>query len=179
MEQKIIIAGFGGQGILSAGRLLAYAGMLEDKSVSWLPSYGPEMRGGTANCNIIITDEQVGSPIVNDATVLIAMNTPSLDKYEKWVQPGGAIIVDSSLVNREITRKDVTVYAIPATELASQAGNTTYANIYLLGKLIAHTGVVKPESFELALKHVLKEKYHHMIPEEMNVLKEGMEYNTK
>ena len=176
MEHKIIIAGFGGQGILSAGKMLAYAGMLENKSVSWLPSYGPEMRGGTANCNVIITDEQVGSPIVNDATVLIAMNTPSLEKYEKCVQPGGAIILDSSLVNKEVTRKDVTVYCIPATELASQAGNNAFANIYLLGKLIAHTQVIEPESFELSLTHTLKEKYHHMIPEEMKILREGMEY---
>ncbi len=176
MEHKIIIAGFGGQGILSAGKMLAYAGMLENKSVSWLPSYGPEMRGGTANCNVIITDEQVGSPIVNDATVLIAMNTPSLDKYESWVQPGGAIIVDSSLVNRQIKREDVTVYYIPATELAEQAGNSTFANIYLLGKLIGHTNLIKPESFEASLYQTLREKYHHMIPAEMKILRDGMEY---
>ncbi|MGI6561771.1 MAG: 2-oxoacid:acceptor oxidoreductase family protein [Clostridia bacterium] len=176
MEQKIIIAGFGGQGILSAGRFLAYAGMLEDKNVSWLPSYGPEMRGGTANCCIIISDEQVGSPIVNDPTALIAMNTPSLDKFEKIVRPGGVIIVDSSLVGRQVNREDVVTYAIPATELASEAGNATFANIFLLGKLIAHTNIIKPESFELSLKHGLREKYHHLIPEEMKVLRRGMEY---
>lgn len=176
MEQQIIIAGFGGQGILSAGKLLAYAGMLENKSVSWLPSYGPEMRGGTANCNVIITDEQVGSPIVNNATVLIAMNTPSLEKFENNVQPGGCIIVDSSLVSKEPSRTDINYYAIPATQLANEVGNATYANIYLLGKMIAHTHVVEPESFETALRQVLKEKYHKLIPEEMKVLKAGMEY---
>lgn len=176
MEHKIIIAGFGGQGILSAGKMLAYAGMLENKGVSWLPSYGPEMRGGTANCNVIITDEQVGSPIVNEATALIAMNTPSLDKYESWVQPGGVIIVDSSLVNRSVKRDDVTVYYVPATEMAEQAGNSTFANICLLGKLIGHTGLIKPESFETSLYHTLREKYHYMIPAEMKILRDGMEY---
>ncbi len=175
-EQQIIIAGFGGQGILSAGRLLAYAGMLENKSVSWLPSYGPEMRGGTANCNIIITDGQVGSPIVNSASALIAMNTPSLEKFEKFVRSNGVIIVDSSLVSKQIKRDDVAVYRIPATEMAMEAGNTTFANIYLLGKLIAHTGIIEPESIEAALKNVLKEKYHNLIPKEMEILKTGMQY---
>lgn len=175
-HQDIIISGFGGQGILSAGRLLAYAGMLENKSVSWLPSYGPEMRGGTANCNVIISDEAVGSPILNSATALIVMNGPSLDKFESVVVPGGVILSDSSLVDRAPSRKDVTFYGIPATQMASDMGNQTYANIIILGKLIQETGIISKESFEKALKKVLPEKKHYMIPEEIQALEKGMNY---
>lgn len=175
-QQEIIIAGFGGQGILSAGRLLAYAGMLENKNVSWLPSYGPEMRGGTANCHVIISDEPVGSPILNSATSLIVMNGPSLDKFENIVVKGGIIITDSFLVNKKTTRTDVEVHEIPATQIASDMGNLTYANIIILGKLLAKTGIVSKESFEQALKKVLPEKKHYMIPEEIKALQVGMDY---
>jgi 2-oxoglutarate ferredoxin oxidoreductase subunit gamma len=177
-KQEIIIAGFGGQGILSAGRLLAYAGMLENKNVSWLPSYGPEMRGGTANCHVIISDEPVGSPILNSATTLIVMNKPSLDKFEKSVLKGGRIFIDSSLVDKRPARKDVEVYEIPATQLASEMGNLTYANIIILGKLMAVTGVVSRENFIKALKEVLPEKKHYMIPDEIKALDMGMEYKA-
>lgn len=176
MHQEILIAGFGGQGILSAGRILAYAGMLEDRNVSWLPSYGPEMRGGTANCNVIISDEPVGSPILNTATALIVMNGPSLEKFESFVVPGGIIITDSSLVTKSPTRNDVEVYEIPATKMASERGNLTYANIILIGKLLAKTGVITRENFEEALKKVLPEKKHYMIPEELEALEAGMKY---
>jgi len=176
IHQEIVFAGFGGQGILSAGRLIAYAGMLENKNVSWLPSYGPEMRGGTANCHVVISEEQVGSPILNSATVLIVMNGPSLDKFENMVVKGGIIISDSSLAERKPERKDVNIYEIPATQMASDMGNLTYANIILLGKLIEKTKVVSKESFKKALEHVLPEKYHHMIPEEIKALEAGMDY---
>lgn len=174
-QHDIIISGFGGQGILSAGRLLAYAGMLENKNVSWLPSYGPEMRGGTANCHVIISDEPVGSPILNSATALIVMNGPSLDKFEDWVVPGGCIISDSSLVNRTPRRSDVEFCEVPATQMASDMGNLTYANIIILGKLLVKTGVVSRENFEEALRKVLPDKKHYMIPEEMKALDMGME----
>jgi 2-oxoglutarate ferredoxin oxidoreductase subunit gamma len=174
-QQDIIIAGFGGQGIQSAGMLIAYAGMLENKNVSWLPSYGPEMRGGTSNCHIIVSDEPVGSPILNSATALLVMNGPSLEKFEALVVPGGLIITDSSLVTKSPARTDVEVFEIPATKLASDMGNLTYANIIVLGKLLAATGVVSRESFEQALKKVLPEKKHYMIPEEMKALEIGME----
>ncbi|MCX8131779.1 MAG: 2-oxoacid:acceptor oxidoreductase family protein [Clostridia bacterium] len=174
--QDIIIAGFGGQGILSAGRLLAYAGMLEGKHVSWLPSYGPEMRGGTANCHVVISDEPVGSPILNSATTLVVMNGPSLDKFESMVDSGGVIITDSSLVDRKVKRTDIDVFEIPATMMASDMGNLTYANIILLGKLIAKTGIIKKENFEEALKKVLPKKYHDLIPEEMKALDLGMNF---
>ena len=175
-QQEIIIAGFGGQGILSAGRLMAYAGMLENKNVSWLPSYGPEIRGGTANCNVIISDEVIGSPILNTATALVAMNGPSLDKFEGMVESGGMIIVDSSLVSRTTSKGDVDFYAIPATQIANEMGNSTFACIILLGKLVEKTGIVSRENFEQALKKVLPEKKHFLIPEEMKAFEIGMKY---
>lgn len=173
-QQEIVIAGFGGQGILSAGRLLAYAGMLENKNVSWLPSYGPEMRGGTANCHIIISDEAVGSPILNQADTVIIMNGPSLEKFEDFVVEGGTIITDSSLVDKRTKRQDVKVYEIPATKMALDMGNPTFANIILLGKLIGRTNIISKENFEAALKKVLPEKKHHLIPEEMKAFEIGM-----
>lgn len=175
-NQDIIIAGFGGQGILSAGRILAYAGMLENKNVSWLPSYGPEMRGGTANCHVIISEDLVGSPILNSAASLIVMNGPSLEKFEKMVVSGGVIITDSSLVEKAPTRKDVEVYSIPATKTALDMGNATYANIILLGKLIAVTNIISKENFEEALRKILPDKKHHLIPEEIKALEFGMQY---
>ncbi|HOV25755.1 MAG TPA: 2-oxoacid:acceptor oxidoreductase family protein [Pseudobacteroides sp.] len=176
IKEEIIIAGFGGQGILSAGRVLANAGLIEKKNVSWLPSYGPEMRGGTANCSVVISDEPVASPILNFASSLIVMNSPSLVKFEKVVYEGGVIIIDDSLVDVDVKRKDVTVYRIPASKMADEMGNVTYANIILLGKLIAYTKVISTDSFEAALKKVLPPKKHHMIPEEMEALKKGMNF---
>ena len=172
----VIIAGFGGQGILSCGRLLAYAGMLEGKHVSWLPSYGPEMRGGTANCCVIISEEPVGSPILNSTQVLIVMNGPSLEKFEDMVVPDGIIITDSSLVLNKTKRLDVKVIEIPATQLAMDLNNSTFANIFLLGKLAKETGIVEISSFEEALKKVLPVKKHDLIPQEMEVFKTGAEY---
>lgn len=173
-QQEIIIAGFGGQGILSAGSLLAYAGMLENKNVSWLPSYGPEMRGGTANCHVIITDGQVGSPILNTADSLIVMNTPSLKKFEYFVKETGIIITDSSLVDKKSERSDISTYEIPATKLASDIGNEVFANIILLGKLISVTNIISMESFEEALKKVLPDRKHYMIPDEIKAFKLGI-----
>jgi len=175
-QLDLIIAGFGGQGILSAGKLLAYAGLLEGKYVSWLPSYGPEMRGGTANCSVVISDEPVGSPILDNANVLIVMNGPSLEKFEKIVVKGGLIIADSSLVEAKPKRTDVDFIGVPATQMASDMGNLTYANIIILGKLLAKTGIISKDSFEAALKKVLPKKKHHMIPEEMKALDVGHDY---
>ncbi len=176
VHQEIIIAGFGGQGILSAGRILAYAGMLEGLHVSWLPSYGPEMRGGTANCHVTVSEEAIGSPILNSATSIIVMNQPSLEKFEKMVVKGGIVILDSSLVTRGPKRQDVEKFELPASKIASEMGNLTYANIILLGKLLARTGIVTKESFEEALRKVLPSRRHYMIPEEMKALEIGMSY---
>jgi 2-oxoglutarate ferredoxin oxidoreductase subunit gamma len=175
-EQKIIIAGFGGQGILSAGTLLAHAGMLEGRHVSWLPSYGPEMRGGTANCHVILSDYPVGSPIIRRCSALVVMNTPSLEKFEDSVASGGLILADSTMTGKGTVRRDVMYVGIPAAQLAEKAGKIIYACIILIGKLLALAGTVRPENFEQALYHVLPEKYHAMIPDEMAALRQGMAY---
>ena len=173
---EFILSGFGGQGILSMGMIMAHAGMIEGKNVSWLPSYGPEMRGGTANCNVIISDSPVGSPIVNVADGIVCMNGPSFDKFESFLKPGGIAVADGSLVERTPVRTDITYAALPATEMADKAGNKAYAGIALLGKLISATHAVTAEAFEEALRHVLPERRHYMIPDEMEMLKKGMTY---
>ena len=147
MTNEYLIAGFGGQGLLFAGKFLVNKGMMEGKEVSWLPSYGPEMRGGTANCSVIISDEPVGSPIVSKPNVLMVMNAPSLDKMEDTVQPGGVIFVDSSLITRPVRRTDVKTYYIPATQLASDNGLEGGANVIILGYLLKLTGIFELDEF--------------------------------
>lgn len=132
---NMIFAGFGGQGVLFAGKVAAYAGLLENKEISWLPSYGPEMRGGTANCSVCVSDEPIGSPLVTNPNVLIAMNLPSLDKFIDTVEPGGVVIIDSSLIDKKVERSDVTVHYVPASGLAEEAGLKGLANMILIGKL--------------------------------------------
>ena len=146
MLQELVIAGFGGQGVMLMGQLLSYAGMYEGKNVSWIPSYGPEMRGGTANCSVVISSDEIGSPLVNDPSTLIAMNRPSLDKFEATVKPGGLIIYNSSLIDRKPTRTDVTVIAVPANELAQELGNNRVANMIVLGTYVKATGCVSPDT---------------------------------
>jgi len=176
MMEQIILAGFGGQGILSMGKFIAYAGLEEGKNVSWLPSYGPEMRGGTANCNVIVAEEEVGSPIIGKASVLIVMNQPSLEKFESVVEDGGIIIYDSSLVPVKPAREDIKAFGIPATTMAYELGNATFAGIILLGKLLGETNVVSEENFEKALTKILPPKKHFLIPEEMKALAMGRDY---
>jgi 2-oxoglutarate ferredoxin oxidoreductase subunit gamma len=159
-QQEIIFAGFGGQGILSMGKFLAYAGMDAGLNVSWLPSYGPEMRGGTANCSVILTEDQVGSPIVADADTVVVMNRPSLDKFEDTIKPNGVLIVDSDLVTRVPERKDIQFISIPAQTLAEEIGSKTIANMVLLGALVAKTGIVSMEDVLKALKEHGKEKFY-------------------
>jgi len=175
-EYSIIVSGFGGQGVLSAGRLIATAGLIEDKEVSWLPSYGPEMRGGTANCSVIISDSPIGSPLLNVCDVLIALNKPSVDKFEKIIKPGGTIIYDSSLVKNTPERTDINILPIPASQLASDMGNMTYAGILLLGALSYKLSCFSRESFEKALYEVLPKSKHGMIPEELSVFDKSREY---
>ena len=133
---QILFAGFGGQGILFSGKFLAYKGLMEDKQVSWLPSYGPEMRGGTANCSVILSEQPVGSPIITTPDVLVAMNLPSLQKYVDTVVPGGQIYVDSSLINVKVERTDVQVFYIPATQLAKEQGISSLANMIIMGAVL-------------------------------------------
>lgn len=142
MTHEILCAGFGGQGVLLIGRLATYAGMLAGQAVSWMPAYGPEMRGGTASCSVIISDEAIGSPVVTQPTALVAMNKPSLHKFEDTVQPGGVIIVNQSLIDDTVTRDDVRVYYVPLNELALESGNARYANMIALGALIGTADMV-------------------------------------
>jgi 2-oxoglutarate ferredoxin oxidoreductase subunit gamma len=159
-SQEIIFAGFGGQGILSMGKFLAYAGMDADMSVSWLPSYGPEMRGGTANCSVILTDDSVGSPIVTAPDSVVVMNRPSLDKFEKSIKPNGLLIMDSDLVNRSPERADIEVISIPAQTIAQEIGSKTIANMVLLGALVAKTNIVSMETLLGSLKAHGKERFY-------------------
>lgn len=174
LNEKVIFAGFGGQGVMSMGQMLTYAGMLEGKQVSWLPSYGPEMRGGTANCNVIVSESPIGSPVITtNATVAVAMNAPSLDKFEKDVVPGGTIIVNSSLVSKKVERKDVKAVYIPANEIASELGNLKIANMVVLGAYLELAKAVKAESIISALTKVLGTAKAHLIPINQEALKRG------
>ncbi len=159
MTTNLLIAGFGGQGILFAGKFLAYKALLEGRQLSWLPSYGPEMRGGTANCSVILSDEPIGSPIVSRPDVLIAMNLPSLDKYEDAVVPGGTILVDSTLIERKVKRDDVRVFYVPSTAMAHEIGAPTLANMIMVGKFIRETGAVSDEHLEDALHKVVSARH--------------------
>lgn len=134
-DLNMLFAGFGGQGVLFAGKVAAYAGLLENKEISWLPSYGPEMRGGTANCSVCISDEPIGSPLVTNPNVLVAMNLPSLDKFIGAVEPGGTVLIDSSLIDKKVERTDVTVYYVPSSSLAEENGLGGLSNMILIGKL--------------------------------------------
>ncbi len=172
-EHQIVIAGFGGQGLLFSGKVLAYAGLLEGRELSWLPSYGPEMRGGTANCNVILSDTPVGSPIVQKPNVLMVMNNPSLDKYEDAVAPGGKIFIDATLISRKVQRTDVEAYYIPATKLAAELGTPTLANMLLLGALVEKTGCVKAESLAPALRKVIPARKAELFESNMQAIEAG------
>ncbi|HCK89298.1 MAG TPA: 2-oxoacid:ferredoxin oxidoreductase subunit gamma [Erysipelotrichaceae bacterium] len=170
---EIIIAGFGGQGILFTGKTLAYAGLVENRELSWLPSYGPEMRGGTANCNVILADSPIGSPIVERPNVLMVMNTPSLDKYESTVQPGGKIFVDSTLVSRKVERDDVEVYYIPATQTAADEGLAGLANMILLGAMLEKTDCIREENTAAALHKVIPARKANLFDANMKAIELG------
>ncbi len=164
MTYEIISAGFGGQGVLLLGQLITYAGMREGKNVSWLPSYGPEMRGGTANCSVIVSDEEIGSPVVNEADIVVVMNRPSLDKYESYVKKGGLLFVKSSMIDKKAERDDIEAVYVPANELADELGNQKVANIVMLGAVLNRTGIVKPETCIAQMKESFGERKAHLIP---------------
>ncbi len=172
---EIILAGFGGQGILFAGKLLAYCGMVSDKELSWLPSYGPEMRGGTCNCHVILSDEPVSSPLITRPTVLFAMNQPSLDKFENKVQKGGIIVYDSTLIAKGPSRTDVKSVAVPATKLANDMNASKLANMILLGALIKETGLTDLSTVEKALAKVIPPKKANLLDVNFSCIKKGME----
>lgn len=153
MQNDVIIAGFGGQGVMLIGKMLAYAGMNQGKEVSWLPSYGPEMRGGTSNCTVVISDKPVASPVIQSPRVLLAMNLPSLDKFEPTVKPGGLVIINSSLINREPTRDDVKVLKVPANEVANELDNPKGANMVALGAYLGATKAVRIQEMEALIRY--------------------------
>ena len=173
--KQVLFAGFGGQGILFSGKFLAYKGLISDKQVSRLPSYGPEMRGGTASCSVIISDDPVGSPIVSNPNILVAMNLPSLDKYESSVQAGGIIIVDSTLIGRKVERSDVTTYYVPATQMASDNGIPTLANMIIMGKLLSVVDEYDDESIMATLGKVISARHQDMLELNLKALKLGTE----
>jgi len=176
MTNRFLIAGFGGQGLLFAGKFMAYKGMMEDKQVTWLPSYGPEMRGGTASCSVVISDEPVSSPIVEEPDVLMVMNLPSLDKYEATVAPGGTIFVDSTLIERKVERTDVKVVYIPATRLASENNMASLANMILVGAILKELNQFDDEGINAALKKVVSARHQQMFDFNLKALEIGRDY---
>ena len=171
MTKEYLFAGFGGQGLLFSGKVLAYKALIENKHVSWLPSYGPEMRGGTANCSVFIGDEPIAAPLIANPDVLVAMNRPSLDKYENTVKPGGVILVDSTLIDKKVERSDVDVYYIPATAMAGDMGTPTLANMILTGKLLEITEDYNEETVGKALEKCISARHKDL--QELN--KKAME----
>lgn len=175
-DLNLIFAGFGGQGILFAGKVIAYTGLIADKELSWLPSYGPEMRGGTANCSVCISDKAIGSPLVTNPNVLIAMNLPSLEKFIGDVESGGTVIVDSYLINTKVERTDVNVFYVPATKLAEENEIQGLANIILVGKLLKETGFSDSETLDKALTKCVPSRKAEMLDFNRKAIKIGMEY---
>ncbi|MCX6053802.1 MAG: 2-oxoacid:acceptor oxidoreductase family protein [Chloroflexi bacterium] len=179
MQTEIIVAGFGGQGVLFTGQLLAYAGMDEGKNVTWIPSYGPEMRGGTANCTMIVSDEEIGSPLVLNPTAVMVMNRPSLDRYEDLVIPGGFLIVNSTIVDRPVRRKDIKVVEVNANAIAEKLGDKKMSNMVMLGALLSNLPVISLEAIERALKDHLPERHHRLLPMNYQALREGAKHLAK
>jgi len=176
MQTEIIVAGFGGQGVLFAGQVLAYAAMDNGLEVTWIPSYGPEMRGGTANCTVIISDEEIGSPQVAHPTVVIALNLPSLDKYEPLVKPGGYLIVNESMVDRLPTRTDIHTVVLPGNGIAEGLGDKRMTNMVMLGALLANVPLMPLEAVEKSLREHLPEKHHKLLPLNYKALREGAQH---
>ena len=175
MTNDILLAGFGGQGILFIGKMLAYLGLYGNKQVSWLPSYGPEMRGGTCNCSVCVSDEPIGSPLVLEPDNLLVMNTPSYDKFIGSVKSGGSCFIDSTLVDEKCDRSDISCYYVPATQLASDNELRGMANVILLGKMIKEMGINDQAVIEKTVRKVVPPKKAHLIDANLKALKIGME----
>ena len=174
MKKEIIISGFGGQGVLSMGKILAYSGLMDGKEVTWMPAYGPEQRGGTANVTVIVSDEKISSPILSKYDVAIVLNQPSLDKFEPKVKPGGILLYDGYGIINPPTRKDITVYRIDAMDKAAEMKNGKVFNMIVLGGLLKVAPVVSTDGVEKALRKTLPERHHDMIPLNMQAVEEGM-----
>lgn len=179
MYQDVMIAGFGGQGVLVTGKLLAYAGMLEGRHVTWFPSYGAEIRGGTANCTVIISSDEIGSPVVQHPSAMIVFNEASFDKFEKRVKPGGRLFLNSSLIQAPSHRPDISRIEVQANAIAEELGDSRISNMVMLGALLKKTGLVSLESVLAALKQVLPSRRHSLIPLNESALKRGAEVSTR
>ncbi len=175
MTEEIIIAGFGGQGVLTLGTILAYSGIMEGQEVSWFPSYGPEMRGGTANVTVILSEERISSPILTVYDTAIIFNQQSMDKFEKTVKPGGLLIYDDHAIIRPPKREDINIYIVSATKEATQLGNPKIANMVMLGGFLKIKPLIKFENVIAGLKKALPERYHHLLPLNEQAIKRGME----
>ena len=175
MKKEIIIAGFGGQGVLSMGKILAYAGLLEGKEVSWMPSYGPEQRGGTANVTVILSDERISSPVLNQYDIAIILNQPSMDKCEDKIKPGGILIYDGYGIHTLTNRTDITIYRVDAMDTATEMQNEKAFNMLILGGLLQVEPLVQIENVLLGLKKSLPERHHHLLPMNEAAIHKGME----
>ena len=175
MLQEIVISGFGGQGVLSMGKILAYSGIMENKEVSWFPAYGPEQRGGTANVTVIISDEPISSPVVNQYDIAIVLNQPSLDKFEEKVKPGGILLYDGYGIQKEVEREDINVYRIDAMDESMKMDNTRVFNMIVLGGLLKVVPMVALENVMKGLKESLPERHHHLLPMNEEAILRGME----
>jgi 2-oxoglutarate ferredoxin oxidoreductase subunit gamma len=175
MTEEIIIAGFGGQGVLSMGKILAYSGVMQDQEVSWMPSYGPEMRGGTANVTVIVSDNRISSPVINEYDTAIILNQQSLDKFEADVKPGGILLFDPNGITHPPTRKDIKVYTIEGVEEAAKMGNPKTFNMIVLGAYLKLKPIIKTENVEKGLQKSLPERHHKLIPMNIEAVKVGME----
>jgi 2-oxoglutarate ferredoxin oxidoreductase subunit gamma len=175
MQKEIIISGFGGQGVLFAGQVIAYAAMDSGKQVTWIPSYGPEMRGGTANCTVVIADHEIGSPLVKNPPLVIALNLPSYDKYEPMTQAGGTLVVNQSMVDRGAKRTDINTVFVAANEIAEQIGDKKLTNMVTVGALLAALPEVTIETISAALKAHLPARHQHLLPKNYEALRRGFE----
>lgn len=173
MTEEIIFAGFGGQGVLSMGQVLAYSAVMQNKEVSWMPSYGPEMRGGTANCTTIISDEKISSPILKKYDTVVALNQPSVDKFEYAVKPGGTLIYDTNGITRHPDRKDISIYKIDAANEAARMKNTKIMNMIVLGGFLKLKPIIDMENITKGLKKVLPDRYHNLIPLNLEAIERG------
>lgn len=175
MKREIVIAGFGGQGVLSMGKTLAYAGLLQGKEVTWMPAYGPEQRGGTANVTVIVSDDPISSPLLQKYDIVVVLNQPSMDKFESKVKPGGVLLYDPNGMTRKPERKDIRVFEVPATKTAEEGGQQKVFNMIVLGGLLKIDQVVKNEFVMLGLKKSLPERHHHLLPANEAALLKGGE----
>jgi 2-oxoglutarate ferredoxin oxidoreductase subunit gamma len=175
MQTELILSGFGGQGIMFAGQIISYAAMDAGKQVTWIPSYGPEMRGGTANCTVVVADDEIGSPVVKNPDAVLAMNLPSLDKYEPLIKPGGVLVINASMVDRGARRTDIRSVAVPCNEIAEEIGNTRLANMVAVGALMEMAGVLSVNDIEAALNTHMPGRHKHLLPKNVEAIKRGAE----